>query len=111
MALNHPSWLFAAAIITLASQNPARDQAHPPEPPTGAGRISGVVVAADSGAPVKRANVAIAGVSSPPTQRPISGVTGGVIGGTVGHRSRWSKVIENSCAPSVSAVSSTSVSS
>ena len=81
MAVTHPSWLFVAIITTLLSQNPQRDQAPPPPLPTGTGRISGVVLAADSGVPVKRANVVLIGFSLPPTGRPNSGVPAGVAGG------------------------------
>lgn len=48
-----------AATALLAQQRDARSQP-PPPPPTGTGRISGVVVAADSGAVVRGAKVTIA---------------------------------------------------
>ena len=83
MAVTHLSWLFVAIVSALVSvQNPPRDQESPPRLPTGTARISGVVVAADNGVPVKRANVVLVGFSLPPG-RPTSGVPAGVAGGVV----------------------------
>ena len=84
MDVTYPAWLLLAVITTLVSpQTPPRDQASPPRLPTGTARISGVVVAADNGVPVKRANVTIIGVSSPPPELLASGVFGGSVGGAV----------------------------
>src|SRR5688572_24182442 len=81
--------LLAAAPLLLQDRPPASQT---PPPPVGTSRISGQVVAADNGAPVKRATVSLAGRSSPMSGRGApSGVRGGVVGtqvlitsGTVG---------------------------
>src|SRR5215813_8149958 len=53
--------LFLLLVLPLAAQTPARDTpARPQEaPPTPKGRLSGQVVAADTGKPIKRARVFI----------------------------------------------------
>jgi hypothetical protein len=73
--------LLAAAPFLLQDRPPA---SQPPAPPVGTSRISGQVVAADNGAPVKRASVSLAGRSLPMSGRGApSGVRGGVVGAQV----------------------------
>jgi hypothetical protein len=75
---------------TLSSQSqPPRDAAAPPPPPVGTSRITGQVVAADNGTPVKRASVTIVGrswaaIEPGSTGAGRGGVSSGVAGGVVG---------------------------
>lgn len=77
-------WLFAF-LFALAAAGPAQGPPPapgvppppPPQAPAGSGRIIGHIVAADNGAPVKRAMVAVIGRSSANTLTPARDGRGG----------------------------------
>src|SRR5687768_6853949 len=68
--------LLAAAPLLLQVPPPRDTPPPPPPPPVGTSRISGQVVAADTGAAVKRASVMISGRPAPGTGRGAPGVAG-----------------------------------
>ena len=74
-----PAFVIACPSLTFAQIGNVRDQAPPAPPPTGTGRITGQVVAADTGTPVKHAQIMLSGMATVP--RPPSGVSGGTAGG------------------------------
>jgi len=70
--------LLAAGFSRLPQQAPPRDQAPAPaQQPSGTGRITVLVVADDTGAPIKRVRLSLNGMLLPP--RPPAGAPGGAV--------------------------------
>lgn len=71
------AWLAAGAL----AQTPARDRAVPAAPPTGTGVISGLVVEAGTGRPVKRARVVVSSTELSARGRQTAAAVLGALGG------------------------------